>query len=260
VNGKAFSLIFCCHLLVGASLSCSDNGELFGARTTAEAGVGAAPAKAGAGAGMAGDKTSSGGTASAGGSDAETGGTVGSGGQETAGNGSGGLLTGSAGSAGAANGGAGGTGDSPMCPTGCEPTPLGSCSSGEQLWECGAAYEHQEMVDAGCRDLATGIQRFCCPVEAYPGCAVACAEVTSQAECDARADCHAVFVDPHNCACAAIGCCARFSRCADGAQANCDTSNLACTVPSPYCESPAYVVSTAASCYEGCVKPEDCAP
>ena len=55
------------------------------------------------------------------------------------------------------------------------------------------------------------------------------------------------------CACAALGCCARFSRCADG--------TAVCTAPrdhlrrasKPYCEGP-YVVSYSGSCYEGCVQ------
>jgi hypothetical protein len=180
--------------------------------------------------------------------------------------GGGGLVEGGAGPAGGggeSNGGSGGAaGGSTTCPIGCEASPLAVCPSGERLWECGAAYEHQKMLDAGCRDLATAVQRFCCPVESYAGCvtAVACAQVSDQAECDARTDCHSVFTDPHDCKCAELGCCARFSRCADGAQANCDASNVSCEAPTPYCESPAYVVSVTGFCYDGCVKPADCAP
>jgi len=188
----------------------------------------------------------------------------GSGGKQVASGGLGGAGGAGAGSAGESNAGSGGAaGGSATCPTACKSSPLASaCSSGETTWECGAGYKYQEMVDAGCRDLATAIQRFCCPAEAFSACTsgTACGQVTTQAECDARTDCHSVFTDPHNCGCAAIGCCARFSRCADGALANCNDSNVSCDAATPYCESPAYVVSYSGFCYEGCVRAADCAP
>jgi hypothetical protein len=84
-----------------------------------------------------------------------------------------------------------------------------------------------------------------------------CSDVTTQAECDARSDCHSVFVDPGDCGCAASGCCARFQSCADGDQANCD-GPVACRMALPHCEPP-YIVSVQGSCYEGCVKQTDCA-
>jgi hypothetical protein len=87
----------------------------------------------------------------------------------------------------------------------------------------------------------------------------ACATATTAAECDARATCHSVFIDPGTCGCAISGCCAHFSRCADGKQANCKNTGLACALAQPYCESP-YVVSYANACYEGCVRMTDCAP
>jgi hypothetical protein len=88
-----------------------------------------------------------------------------------------------------------------------------------------------------------------------------CGELTTQAECDARSDCHPVFVDPRNCACLAIGCCARFSFCASGERARCTPPvPIACTIAEPYCENPAYVISYTQSCYEGCVRPTDCTP
>jgi hypothetical protein len=141
---------------------------------------------------------------------------------------------------------------------------VSTCSTGE-VWLCGeagAAFDHQALLDAGCTDLGTALPRYCCPAEAYAGCVAppACAEVTTRAECDARSDCHSVFVDPGDCSCAAIGCCARFARCADGGRANCTGSVVECDRVIPHCESPAYVVSYTANCYEGCVVPGDCAP
>jgi len=83
--------------------------------------------------------------------------------------------------------------------------------------------------------------------------------VTTQDECDARLDCHSVFFDSGLCGCAAVGCCAKFSACAQGQLADCAGANVDCESVTPHCEGPAYVVSYAGNCYEGCVVPEDCA-
>jgi hypothetical protein len=84
--------------------------------------------------------------------------------------------------------------------------------------------------------------------------------VTTKDACEARTDCHSVFMDPHNCDCAALGCCAQFSRCANGDTAMCKApTGLACGAATPYCEGP-YVVSYTATCFEGCVQSKDCAP
>jgi hypothetical protein len=77
--------------------------------------------------------------------------------------------------------------------------------------------------------------------------------------CDARTDCHAVYTDSGTCDCAVAGCCAKFNRCADGAKASCKGPAL-CNIVGPSCESPAFVVSYASSCFEGCVRPTECAP
>jgi hypothetical protein len=98
---------------------------------------------------------------------------------------------------------------------------------------------------------------FNCPAISCP---LPCGQVTAKDACEARADCHSVFVDPHNCACAAAGCCAQFSRCAAGDKATCKPpTGLACGAATPYCEGP-YVVSYTATCFEGCVQSTDCAP
>jgi hypothetical protein len=87
--------------------------------------------------------------------------------------------------------------------------------------------------------------------------AATCSELPTQAACEARSDCHSVFVDPGNCECSTLGCCARFQSCADGDKANC-TGPVACAIATPHCEGP-YVVSIKGSCFEGCVKQTDCA-
>jgi hypothetical protein len=125
----------------------------------------------------------------------------------------------------------------------------------------------------------TGTCAFVCPASPCPvldgataadaadghadGAAVdggACSSLTTLADCQARSDCHAVFTDPGTCGCASSGCCARFSRCADGGNALCtQPTGIACTTPTPFCESP-YVLSYTAVCFEGCVLSSECGP
>jgi len=102
----------------------------------------------------------------------------------------------------------------------------------------------------------TDPQTGCLPIACPPP--LPCAQNTTLAQCEARTDCHSVFVDRGNCACSALGCCATFTRCADGDRAACK-GMPACDALAPYCEGP-YVVSYTNSCYEGCVHMKDCAP
>ena len=131
------------------------------------------------------------------------------------------------------------TADGGVCPTGqrwcpgCTPG-MGSCSVVCSAIACPAP-------DAGTGDVASA----------------SCGQVTTQTECDARSDCHSVFVDPGTCGCAAAGCCAHFNRCADGGHANC-SGPVACMAPQPFCEAP-YVLSYTGVCYEGCVRQSECA-
>jgi hypothetical protein len=101
-----------------------------------------------------------------------------------------------------------------------------------------------------------------CPGGACPppdgGSTARCADATTLDACDARSDCHAVFHDPRNCRCDALGCCARFVRCADGDRALCGAVPVLCDGPTPHCEGP-YVISYTSSCYEGCVRATECA-
>jgi hypothetical protein len=85
-----------------------------------------------------------------------------------------------------------------------------------------------------------------------------CAQAGTQAACDANPWCYSVFFDPHNCACAGLGCCARFDHCALGAGAQC-YGGVSCALTPPFCEGP-YVVSYRGDCFEGCVNNPDCAP
>jgi hypothetical protein len=94
-----------------------------------------------------------------------------------------------------------------------------------------------------------------CPALACP---LACDQVTTVTACEARPDCHSVYLDPQTCGCAAIGCCAHFSRCADGDKAIC-AAQATCRVATPFCEGD-FVVSYTGTCFEGCVRKKDCAP
>jgi hypothetical protein len=123
----------------------------------------------------------------------------------------------------------------------CHPGYCGNCSGVQEFTACLGPNE------------AVACPGYNCPLMPVP-----CASVTDEATCDARTDCHSVFVDPGTCGCNAVGCCASFVYCADG-QAACQ-GDPACLLPAPHCEAPAYVVSYTAGCFEGCVRPTECAP
>jgi len=152
---------------------------------------------------------------------------------------------------------------SPVCNAGiCQPPPL-ACSLITDEASCRARTDCEVLTcpdcNGGTRFVGCGApgSGAACPAIACP---LPCGQVTTKDACEARTDCHSVFVDPHTCACTALGCCAQFSRCADGDKAMCKApSGLACGAATPYCEGP-YVVSYTAVCFEGCVQSTDCAP
>jgi hypothetical protein len=125
--------------------------------------------------------------------------------------------------------------------TDCQAISCPDCNGGSHFVGCAVA---GALVDIACPAIA---------------CPLPCAQETTKDACDARPDCHSVFVDPGTCGCAAAGCCAHFSACADGAQATCKAPTLLCRIATPYCEAP-YVVSYTSNCYEGCVQSTACAP
>jgi len=170
-----------------------------------------------------------GGVASGGIDGKATGGTA-SGGVAAGGIGAGGVVSGGAGGRATGGSGAGGTGTGGM-----NSLDAGACIGG-------ACSTDAEVIDSGTGDT---------PV-------FACAQVTTQSDCETHSNCHTVFVDPGTCTCSASGCCARFDRCADGAQANC-TGPATCTLATPHCESP-YAVEFTGACYGGCVRQTACAP
>jgi len=143
------------------------------------------------------------------------------------------------------------TPDAGFCPTGqklcpsCTPGASSFCAFLCPVGPCLAA-------DAGCagdacaRDSGTN--------DATAG---SCGQVTTQTACDGRSDCHSVLTDPGTCGCAGAGCCAHFSRCAEGGRANC-TDSATCKMATPFCELP-YVLSYTSNCYEGCVHQSECA-
>lgn len=174
------------------------------------------------------------------------GGNSGVGGGGAIGTGGGGGI-GTGGGAGGMGGGAGGMGGA-QGPGGSSVCPPG------QVW-CPGCVPGSGMCSPG------GCPGFACPSldAGSVDASGACSTMTTAAACDARADCHSVFVDPHTCRCAALGCCAQFSTCAEGAHAVCKNVGIICTIASPYCEGQ-YVVSYVNGCYEGCVRMAECAP
>jgi hypothetical protein len=139
------------------------------------------------------------------------------------------------------------------CPPPCAGIPEAQC---KQLFNCRADY---------CSACGSSQTFARCSLPSDPpapcpaiACVQTCAQVTTLAQCELRTDCHSVFVDPGTCGCAAVGCCAHFSRCAAGDKARC-TGMPACMIVAPHCEGP-YVVAYADTCYDGCVQQKDCAP
>lgn len=228
-------------------VGCSDDGHVIGemqtegaggtAMVTATSGGGTASTATGGSGGAAstatasGTETSSVGAGGSGGvANVTTGSTAGSGGSGVANTGgNGGTNASSGGTSGAAGETATGTGGS------------GPCEPGE-TWCPGCTPDEGTCGLGGCPDVA---------------CA-SCSEITTLEECEAAVGCHAVFNDPETCGCVGIGCCARFSFCADGSEADCE-GPVTCAAGAPFCEEPAYVPSYANDCIEGCVRPEVCA-
>jgi hypothetical protein len=149
-------------------------------------------------------------------------------------------------------------------PTSCPNMPAPCAGLGEAACnargDCQSAYCNwcNMRTFAGCGDPGTP---FGCPTGG-PVCpaTVLCANVTDRLSCDARPDCHSVFADSGGvCDCATPGCCIVFSRCADGAKATCKGTPT-CHRTAPTCDTPDLVVSYTADCYEGCVRPTECAP
>jgi hypothetical protein len=100
------------------------------------------------------------------------------------------------------------------------------------------------------------------PIECGPCALPPCTDVTTQAQCDARTDCHSVFAN-FGCECTLPGCCATFISCGGGATANCSgpsDGSITCKMTVPTCPI-GYVLSFTTDCYEGCVPPRpECLP
>ena len=175
-------------------------------------------------------------------------GGVGSGGTGAAG--SGGKATGGTGAGGAGGGGVSGTGtggsgvvDAGVCPSGqvwcpgCTPG-TGACGSACPGLVCPAP-------DAGTVDVPSS-----------QDAPLRCSQITTQAACDQRSDCHAVNYDSKNCGCSTPGCCMTFYYCDDGGAA-CN-GRVTCSNATPFCEAP-YVVQYQSDCFSGCVLASKCA-
>jgi hypothetical protein len=86
-----------------------------------------------------------------------------------------------------------------------------------------------------------------------------CGQLTTQAACDERSDCHSVFHQQGTCTCSTPGCCMTFWFCRDGATARCNgtvtTRNCSGT---PSCQAPYVVEYTDTNCTSGCVAASKC--
>ena len=76
-----------------------------------------------------------------------------------------------------------------------------------------------------------------------------CSTTNDQLLRDARPDCHSIFGGPGG----------TFSGCNPGAKAHCSPL-VTCAVGPPNCPAGTVVAYMAAGCYEGCVRPTECAP
>lgn len=94
---------------------------------------------------------------------------------------------------------------------------------------------------------------FSCPL-------MPCTALTKGTDCQARSDCHAVFL-AGDCGCDAC-CCTFFDHCADGGSPDCK-GPATCSEPAPDCTNPdcngTYALSYLNGCYEGCVLAQKCA-
>jgi hypothetical protein len=236
-------------VVAAAAAACTSRDTLLDGLPPGAGGSGAASGAGGAG----GSSGSSGGSAPTGGTQA-SGGSSGRGGAATGG--TGGATGGGAGASTGGNGGAGGSGQAGSGGANVGGSGGGSGEAGSTGGTGGAEQcPPGQMWCPGCTP-GTGSCGVACTGAACSECSFA----STFEECEARPECHSVFVDPGTCGCATVGCCADFSHCADGAQADCLGAQVMCDAMTPFCDNPAYVLSYSGFCYEGCVDPKDCAP
>jgi hypothetical protein len=161
-------------------------------------------------------------------------------------------------------------GDDGMSDAGSRPGDAGGKTPCSGLDQTGCAARADCRADyCGGNSLCGGPSFVRCsattdPAPACPAapCIAVCSQLTTQALCEQRADCHPVFYDFSavcDCAFGEAGCCTGFLRCADGGKAQC-MGTVTCHRAAPVCATLGYVVSYANQCFEGCVRPDECAP
>jgi hypothetical protein len=109
------------------------------------------------------------------------------------------------------------------------------------------------IVFKGCR--SPNEAPHMCP-ELDADCLMEC-EGADELSCEIAPDCHPVYMD-EPCGCKQSGCCMTFSRCAQGKTAECTKPIIDCRAAEPVCEG-SFVESYINNCYEGCVRPAECA-
>jgi hypothetical protein len=222
--------------------------------TTLATSTGGSTSGGSASGGMAGK--ASGGTGAGGLSSGSLGGTA-SGGTGAGGQPGGGISVG--GSGGVGGRATGGTGTGGLASGGTISLDAGLCAAGETVCPgCTTSFCAVTCTPLVCAPPDAGCTGSACAKDAGQSevAAASCAQISTQAACDLRSDCHSVFVDSGNCTCSASGCCARFDHCASEANVYCN-GTIECKTSTPHCEPP-YAVSYVDRCYEGCVRQSVC--
>lgn len=231
--------------LLGALLllqGCGDDGHVVGDMASGGSGGTESIASSNSGSGTTNTSSNNG----SGGSSSTTANATSSTTSATGGSASGGSSAGGAASGGTSSGGmsSGGT-TAGTGTTGSGGTGM-VCPDG-QTW-CPGCTVNDGYCAVDCLSAAV-------PTQACPECST----VDNEADCNLLVNCHSVYQDLGTCGCGTPGCCTRFSFCAPGETADCEGANVDCEAVTPLCEPPTFAVSYSGTCYEGCVKVEDCA-
>jgi hypothetical protein len=172
-------------------------------------------------------------------------GGIGSGGAATGGVGSGGVSTGGIGGAATGGSGPGGVSAGGSAGTGSGARGSGGIGTGGAR---NGGTDGGGNLDAGSTDAPASL-------DTPP----ACSQLTTQAACDQRGDCHSVSEQQSTCNCSTPGCCMTFDRCDSGGAVSCN-GPVACSATTPLCQAP-YVVqygSGSFGCFYGCVLASKC--
>jgi hypothetical protein len=208
--------------------------------------------------GTGGRSTGTGGSAAGGGTSGASDGGTGFGGTSV--DGIGGKGTGGVGGRGSGGAGTGGVGTGGISEGGVGGAPgTGGVSAGGQAGAGTGGRGSGGIGTGGARTGGTGGGGSPDAGSADAPAPPVCGQLTTQAACDERSDCHSVFHQQSTCTCSTPGCCMTFWFCTDGATARCNGTIVTrdCSLSTPLCQAP-YVVGYGDHCYQGCVPATKC--